>query len=71
MKQVKLGSILEGGIFHFIDDPESRAFRVQANRPDNTVWYTAISRPDDDFDLTLANSHLDWLTHDVDVFVDD
>ena len=71
MKQVTLGSIPKGGIFHFIDDPESRAFQVQANRPDNTVWYTAISRPDDDFDLTLANSHPDWLTHDVDVFVDD
>ena len=71
MKQVKLGTIDNGGMFHFIDDPESRTFRVIANRKDNIVFYNAISRPDDDFELTLANGHPDWLTHDVDVFIED
>ena len=71
MKQVTLGSIPKGGIFHFVDDPKSRTFRVEANRTDNIVWYTAISRPTDDFMLTLANSHPDWLTHDTDVFIDE
>jgi hypothetical protein len=71
MKQVKLGTIGNGGVFHFIDDPESRTFRVIANRKDNIVFYNAISRPDDDFELTLANGHPDWLTHDVDVFIED
>lgn len=71
MKQVKLGSVPEGGIFHFIDDKEARGFRVVANRPDNVVWYTAVSRPDDDFDLTLANCHPEWLTHDVDVYINE
>lgn len=71
MKQVKLGTIGNGGVFHFIDDPESRTFRVIANRKDNIVFYNAVSRPDDDFELTLANGHPDWLTHDVDVFIED
>lgn len=71
MKQVKLGTIDNGGMFHFIDDPESRTFRVIANRKDNVVFYNTVSRPDDDFELTLANSHPDWLTHDVDVFIED
>ena len=71
MKQVKLGTIDNGKVFHFIDDPESRAFRVIANRKDNVVFYNAVSRPDDDFELTLANSHPDWLTHEVDVFIED
>ena len=71
MKQVKLGTIGNGGVFHFIDDPESRTFRVIANRKDNVVFYNTVSRPDDDFELTLANSHPDWLTHDVDVFIED
>ena len=50
MKQVKLGAIDNGKVFHFIDDPESRAFRVIANRKDNVVFYNAVSRPDDDFE---------------------
>lgn len=68
MKQVKLGSVSDGGVFHFVDDPNSRAYRVQVNRPDDMVWYNAIPGSDD-FDFTQCE--FDWLTHDVDVFVDE
>lgn len=71
MKQVKLGSIENGGVFRFYDDPKARSFRVTVNRPDNIVWYTANSLPDDDFIQTVANNNPDWLTHDVDVFIDE
>ena len=69
MKQVKLGDVPYQGLFHFIDDPKARAFKVISERKD-VVWYVAISLPDDDFLLTLNNSHPDWLTPDVDVFVE-
>lgn len=71
MKQVKLGDVPYNGLFRFINDPEARDFRVISERKDNVVFYVTVSRPEDDFDLTLANSHPDWLTSDVDVFVED
>ena len=70
MKQVKLGSIDNGGLFHFLDDPKSRTYRVVVNRPDNIVWYNVVSRPEDDFWTTLFNKQHDWLTHDVDVYIE-